>query len=490
VEALKSKKNDVPPVRRPSASNVSTSGSSSSGSGNSLSNPGDGSISAGKNSGRGAGKGDDDFGDDRPSSAGASSPLAGGSTLPTEKKTQETDIVENSGVEVNESEAKSNVGVANDASSNSESNPWAHMHLHEFAPKIVVVGVGGAGTNAVNNMVASGLSGVEFLALNTDAQHLSTSLSPTRLQIGTHLTSGLGCGANPDAGRLAAEESRDAIESCIEDAHMVFITAGMGGGTGTGAAPVVAGLCYDLGILTVSVVTTPFRFEGTHRRRLALEGVERLKDVSDTLIVVPNQNLFRLVGEKTSFVDSFRLADNVLLAGVRSITDLMTSPGLINLDFADVQSVMHGMGNALLGTGQACHDDGVGSYGISGIKGAEGKRDQQKVSADDSDDPVEDGSNNASSEADECRAIRAAKMALNNPLLGEGNMDIGSAKGMLVNITGGSDMTLYEVDRAAEYITDRVLDPDANIIFGSAYDANLTGCVRVSVVATGIDEGQ
>jgi len=170
--------------------------------------------------------------------------------------------------------------------------------------------------------------------LNTDAQHLSTSLSPSRLQIGTELTSGLGCGANPDAGRLAAEESKEAIVSCIEDAHMVFITAGMGGGTGTGAAPVVAGLCYDLGILTVSVVTTPFRFEGTHRRRLALEGVDRLKDVSDTLIVVPNQNLFRLVGEKTSFVDSFRLADNVLLAGVRSITDLMTSPGLINLDFA------------------------------------------------------------------------------------------------------------------------------------------------------------
>ncbi|KAL7525655.1 hypothetical protein ACHAXR_002774 [Thalassiosira sp. AJA248-18] len=296
-------------------------------------------------------------------------------------------------------------------------------------------------------MVASGLAGVEFLALNTDAQHLSTSLSPTRLQIGTHLTSGLGCGANPDAGRLAAEESSDAIQSCIEDAHMVFITAGMGGGTGTGAAPVVAGLCYDLGILTVSVVTTPFRFEGTHRRRLALEGVDRLKQVSDTMIVVPNQNLFRLVGEKTSFVDSFRLADNVLLAGVRSITDLMTSPGLINLDFADVQSVMHGMGSALLGTGQACHDD-------------------------------------------ECRAIRAAKMALNNPLLGEGNMDIGSAKGMLVNMTGGSDMTLYEVDRAAEYITERVLDPDANIIFGSAYDANLTGCVRVSVVATGIDESE
>jgi cell division protein FtsZ len=324
--------------------------------------------------------------------------------------------------------------------------------------------------------------GVEFLALNTDAQHLSTSLSPNRLQIGTELTSGLGCGANPDAGRLAAEESKEEIVSCIEDAHMVFITAGMGGGTGTGAAPVVAGLCYDLGILTVSVVTTPFRFEGTHRRRLALEGVEKLKDVSDTLIVVPNQNLFRLVGEKTSFVDSFRLADNVLLAGVRSITDLMTSPGLINLDFADVQSVMHGMGNALLGTGQACHDDRVGSYGIGDKKDGGSKAKSNEESNESKDEKT------ASGDQEECRAIRAAKMALNNPLLGDGNMDIGSAKGMLVNITGGSDMTLYEVDRAAEYITERVLDPDANIIFGSAYDADLTGCVRVSVVATGIEE--
>ncbi|KAL3815833.1 hypothetical protein ACHAXA_007475 [Cyclostephanos tholiformis] len=364
-----------------------------------------------------------------------------------------------------------------------DANPWAHMHLHEFAPKIVVIGVGGAGTNAVNNMVASGLAGVEFLALNTDAQHLSTSLSPNRLQIGAQLTSGLGCGANPDAGRLAAEESRDAIQSCIEDAHMVFITAGMGGGTGTGAAPVVAGLCYDLGILTVSVVTTPFRFEGTHRRRLATEGVDRLREVSDTLIVVPNQNLFRLVGEKTSFVESFKLADNVLLAGVRSITDLMTSPGLINLDFADVQSVMHGMGNALLGTGQACNDvDAIVNPGVGKTDSAEGGTvidgaSGRSVSVD------EDGDGNL-----DCRAIRAAKMALNNPLLGEGKMDVGSAKGMLVNITGGADMTLFEVDRAAEYITERVRDPDANIIFGSAYDSNLTGCLRVSVVATGIDE--
>lgn len=296
------------------------------------------------------------------------------------------------------------------------------------------------------------------MALNTDAQHLFASLSPTRLQIGTQLTSGLGCGANPDAGRLAAEESSEAIQSCIEDAHMVFITAGMGGGTGTGAAPVVAGLCYDLGILTVSVVTTPFRFEGTHRRRLALEGVDRLRQVSDTLICVPNQNLFNLAGEDTSFVDAFRLADDVLLAGVRSVTDLMTSPGLINLDFADVQSVMHGMGNALLGTGQACDDDAGDGEGDGG-------------------------------DAPECRAVRAARAALNNPLLGEGDADVGSAKGMLVNMSGGSDMTLREVDRAAAYVTERVRDPDANIIFGSAYDASLTGCVRVSVVATGIEEG-
>ncbi|KAL3765137.1 hypothetical protein ACHAW5_000806 [Stephanodiscus triporus] len=367
--------------------------------------------------------------------------------------------------------ANDNIVVTSSSSSSNDDHrhhhhsPPPHHHLHEFAPKIVVVGVGGAGTNAVNNMVACGLGGVDFLALNTDAQHLSTSISPNRLQIGAQLTSGLGCGANPDAGRLAAEESRVDIERCIEDAHMVFITAGMGGGTGTGAAPVVAGLCYDLGILTVSVVTTPFKFEGTHRGRLANEGIGRLRDVSDTLIVVPNQNLFRLVGERTSFVESFKLADNVLLAGVRSITDLMTSPGLINLDFADVQSVMHGMGNALLGTGQACDGDDDTSR----------RADAAERSADD--------------DIDDCRAIRAARMALNNPLLGEGKMDVGSAKGMLVNITGGSDMTLYEVDRAAEYITERVRDPDANIIFGSAYDEKLTGCVRVSVVATGIDEG-
>ena len=230
----------------------------------------------------------------------------------------------------------------------------------------------------------------------------------------------------------------------------VFVTAGMGGGTGTGAAPVVAEVCYNLGILTVGVVTKPFRFEGTHRMRLANEGISRLTQVVDTLIVIPNQNLFHLATPQTTFVDSFGMADDVLLAGVRSITDLMTTPGLINLDFADVQSVMHGMGNAMLGTGQACNDD-----------------DEMKDVSDD-------------------RAVIAAERALSNPLLGD-DFDVETAKGMLVNITGGSDMTLFEVDRAAQLITERVRDPDANIIFGSAYDEDLTGCVRVSVVATGIE---
>jgi cell division protein FtsZ len=291
-------------------------------------------------------------------------------------------------------------------------------------------------------------TGVDFLALNTDAQHLSTTLTENRLQIGTNLTSGLGCGANPDAGRLAAEESKEEITELLGDAHMVFVTAGMGGGTGTGAAPVVAEVCYNLGILTVGVVTKPFRFEGTHRMRLANEGIGRLKEVVDTLIMIPNQNLFHLANDDTSFMDSFAMADNVLLAGVRSITDLMTTPGLINLDFADVQSVMHGMGNAMLGTGVASKND---------------LKDQEE------------------------RAILAAEQALANPLLGE-NMDIGTAKGMLVNITGGKDMTLFEVDRAAQCITERVIDEHANIIFGSAYDESLDGSIRVSVVATGIDE--
>ncbi|GMH89921.1 hypothetical protein TrVE_jg8001 [Triparma verrucosa] len=319
--------------------------------------------------------------------------------------------------------------------------PAMHASFAEFAPRIVVIGVGGAGGNAVNNMIARSLSGVEFLAVNTDAQHLSTTLTDNRLQIGQSVTAGLGCGANPDAGRMAAEESKDEILEKIKDAHMVFITAGMGGGTGTGAASVVADLCYKEGILTVGVVTKPFRFEGTHRMRLANEGVERLKECVDTMIVIPNQNLFQLVDPKTSLMDSFGLADDVLLAGVKSITDLMTNPGLINLDFADVQSVMSGMGNAMLGTGQSSGED---------------------------------------------RAIAAAEQALCNPLLGD--MGVKSAKGMLVNITGGKDMTLFEVDAAAQKLIEEVEDENANIIFGSAYDHSLEGSIRVSVVATGIEE--
>ena len=279
------------------------------------------------------------------------------------------------------------------------------------------------------------------MALNTDAQHLATTLTDQRLQLGIELTRGLGCGANPDAGRLAAEDSREEIETALREAHMVFITAGMGGGTGTGAAPVIAETAYSMGILTVAVVTLPFTFEGSHRRRLALEGIQRMQQVVDTLIVIPNQNLFTLATDETSFVEAFGMADDVLLAGVKSITDLMTSPGLINLDFADVQSVMHGMGNALLGTGVATGED---------------------------------------------RATLAAEQALQNPLLGP-DMDIATAKGMLVNITGGSDMTLFEVDKAAQSITNSVRDENANIIFGSAHDESLKGSIRVSVVATGID---
>lgn len=280
------------------------------------------------------------------------------------------------------------------------------------------------------------------MALNTDAQHLSTTLTDQRLQLGVELTQGLGCGANPDAGRLAAEECTEEIENLMKDAHMVFITAGMGGGTGTGAAPVVAEIAYKMGIVTVGVVTLPFRFEGTHRRALADEGIARLEEVVDTLIVIPNQNLFSLATAETSFVDAFRMADDVLLGGVKSITDLMTTPGMINLDFADVQATMHGMGNALLGTGTATGEN---------------------------------------------RAVEAAQQALDNPLL-SGDMDISTAKGMLVNIAGGKDMTLFEVDAAADCITKRVNEEKANIIFGSAYDESLQGSIRVSVVATGIDK--
>ncbi|OQR87595.1 cell division protein ftsZ [Achlya hypogyna] len=315
----------------------------------------------------------------------------------------------------------------------------AEMNLGSFAPKIVVVGVGGAGGNAVNNMIARGLKGVEFLVCNTDAQHLKTTLTDNRIQMGSELTGGLGCGANPEAGRMAAEASLDEIMDRIGAANMMFVTAGMGGGTGTGAAPVIAQAALDSGILTVGVVTKPFKFEGSHRAKLADQGLHELKQSVDTMIVIPNQNLFNMSTEKTSLMDAFRVADDVLLSGVKNITDLMVMPGLINLDFADVQSVMSRMGNAMMGSGEA------------------------------------DGDN---------RALRAAEAALYNPLLGD--ISIRAAKGMLVNITGGPDMTLFEVDAAAERVTQEVEDPLANIIFGSSFDANMTGKIRVSVVATGI----
>lgn len=319
--------------------------------------------------------------------------------------------------------------------------PQLNTNIKQFLPRICVIGVGGAGCNAVNNMIARGLVGVDFICANTDAQHLSHSLAEKKIQIGREVTSGLGCGANPEVGRLAAEESKKEIAELIGDAHMVFITAGMGGGTGTGAAPVVAEVCLEKGILTVAVVTKPFAFEGRHRTRLALEGLRALQDRTDTLIVVPNQNLFKLVDKNTTAIAAFSMADDVLMAGVKSITDLMVRPGLINLDFADVQTVMAGMGNALMGTGMAEGED---------------------------------------------RALRAAQDALKNPLLG-GDMCVKSAKGMLVNITGGEDLTLFEVDQAAQHITSSIEDENANIIFGSSFDPTLNGAIRVSVVATGID---
>ena len=316
-----------------------------------------------------------------------------------------------------------------------------HINLHEFAPRICVIGVGGAGGNALNNMIANRLSGVDFLALNTDAQHLNTMLTDNRIQLGTTITDGLGCGANPDAGRAAAMESREEIMDRIGDAHMCFITAGMGGGTGTGAAPVVAETCFENNILTVGVVSTPFRFEGKHRMRTAEEGIDRLRQVVDSIIVVPNQNLYRVIAPQDSLVDSFVLANNILLDGVRSVTDLMTRPGLINVDFADVCSIMHGMGNAIIGTGVASGED---------------------------------------------RAEKAAEEALHNPLLGD-ELNIMSAKGLLVNVTGGKDLTLHELDKASTLITDMIDEEYANIIVGSAYDDTCEGSIRISLVATGID---
>ncbi|TWB21219.1 cell division protein FtsZ [Nitrospirillum amazonense] len=306
-------------------------------------------------------------------------------------------------------------------------------------PRITVFGVGGAGGNAVNNMIRSNLEGVEFVVANTDAQALTGSEATKRLQLGSTITRGLGAGSRPDVGRAAAEEQLEEILSYLEGTNMCFITAGMGGGTGTGAAPVIARAAREQGILTVGVVTKPFHFEGAHRMRIAESGINELAGYVDTLIIIPNQNLFRVANEKTTFADAFKMADDVLHSGVRGVTDLMVMPGLINLDFADIRTVMTEMGKAMMGTGEAT-----------------GER----------------------------RAVEAAEAAISNPLLDDVSMK--GARGVLINITGGYDMTLFEVDEAANRIRDEV-DPDANIIFGSTFDAQLDGKMRVSVVATGIE---
>ncbi|HZH50621.1 MAG TPA: cell division protein FtsZ [Microvirga sp.] len=312
--------------------------------------------------------------------------------------------------------------------------------IRELKPHITVFGVGGAGGNAVNNMIESGLEGVEFVVSNTDAQALASSRAQRVIQMGVQVTEGLGAGSQPEVGRAAAEEVIDEIRDQLAGSHMVFITAGMGGGTGTGAAPVVARAARELGILTVGVVTKPFQFEGIRRMRLAEAGIAELQQAVDTLIVIPNQNLFRVATEKTTFADAFAMADQVLYSGVACITDLMVKEGLINLDFADVRSVMRGMGKAMMGTGEA-----------SGEK----------------------------------RAIRAAEAAIANPLLDEVSMK--GARGLLISITGGNDLTLYELDEAATRIREEV-DQDANIILGATFDESLEGIIRVSVVATGIDQ--
>ena len=309
----------------------------------------------------------------------------------------------------------------------------------ELKPRIVVFGVGGAGGNAVNNMIDAGLKGVEFVVANTDSQQLAFSKTDQRIQLGVNVTQGLGAGAHPEVGMSAAEESAPEIGEHLDGAHMVFITAGMGGGTGTGAGPIIAKCARERGILTVGVVTKPFHFEGRHRMRLADAGIAELQRYVDTLIVIPNQNLFRVANERTTFAEAFGMADQVLHSGVRSITDLMVLPGLINLDFADVRTVMTEMGKAMMGTGEA---------------------------------------------SGEGRALMAAENAIQNPLLDE--VTLKGAKAVLVNITGGLDMTLLEVDEAANAISGQV-DPEANIIFGAAFDPTLEGMVRVSVVATGMD---
>lgn len=316
------------------------------------------------------------------------------------------------------------------------------QEVHKLSPKITVVGVGGAGNNAVNNMISSGLEGCEFLVCNTDAQALEGSLCENRLQMGVSVTGGLGAGAKPEIGRAAAEESLDEVMQYLEGANMAFITAGMGGGSGTGGAPIIAKHCREKGILTVGVVTKPFHFEGSLRMKMAEQGIEEMQSYVDTLIVIPNQNLFRVANEKTTFAEAFKMADGVLQSAVRGVTDLMVRPGLINLDFADIKSVMLEMGKAMMGTGEAT-----------------GER----------------------------RAIEAAEAAINNPLLDDISMK--GARGVIINVTGGDDMTLFEVDEACNRIRDEV-DPNANIIIGSTFDSALEGVMRVSVVATGIDAAE
>ncbi len=312
----------------------------------------------------------------------------------------------------------------------------------ELKPRISVIGVGGAGGNAVNNMIAANLEGCDFIVANTDAQAIKGSKADRRIQLGTGVTKGLGAGSKPEVGKAAAEESISEILDELNHSNMVFIAAGMGGGTGTGAAPVIAKAAREHGILTVGVVTKPFQFEGSHRMRLAEQGLDELAGYVDTLIIIPNQNLFRVANEKTTFADAFKMADDVLYSGVRSITDLMVMPGLINLDFADVQSVMQGMGRAMMGTGEA---------------------------------------------AGERRALDAAEAAISNPLLDDASMR--GARGVLINITGGEDITLFEVDEAANRVRAEV-DEDAYIIIGSAFDQSMEGTMRVSVVATGLEAAE
>jgi len=309
----------------------------------------------------------------------------------------------------------------------------------ELTPRITVFGVGGAGGNAVNNMIDQLLEGVEFVVANTDAQALQQSKARARIQLGVKVTEGLGAGARPTVGAAAAEETLEEIIDHLAGAHMCFITAGMGGGTGTGAAPIIAQAARELGVLTVGVVTKPFAFEGAKRMRQAEEGVEALQKVVDTLIIIPNQNLFRLANEKTTFTEAFAMADDVLYQGVKGVTDLMVRPGMINLDFADVRAVMDEMGKAMMGTGEAQGED---------------------------------------------RARQAAEKAIANPLLDE--ISLNGARGVLINITGGHDLTLFELDEAANLIREKV-DPEANIIVGSTLDPEMEGAIRVSVVATGIE---